>query len=317
MRMRLIAVAVLLLTALAAAQTAPQKTMAITLDDLPKAVVGGDMDKGDINDVRATIWQLTGDLRGTPVLGFVNERKLFVPGELDARLAVLQMWLADGHELGNHTFSHLDFQTTPLAVFEADILHGEALTGDLLRRAGQTERYFRFPYNHTGATQQDKEALEQFLRAHGYTVAPFTIQHDDYIFNDVYTRARRSWNSELQEKVRAAYLAHLDTALDFCERVTNQLFGHQIPQVLLIHANDLNADAISDMLARLRQRGYKFITLEEALRDPAYQTQDEYVGPYGISWLQRWAVNKGVTVDKNEPDPPAWVLELYNAAHKK
>ncbi len=317
MRIRF-AVTLLLLfvAAIAAAQTWQHK-IAITVDDLPKAVVGDDLAPGDLNDVRATIWQLSGDLRGTPAVGFVNEKKLFVPGELDSRMAVLQMWLDDGHELGNHTFSHLDFQTTPLPAFEADILHGEVLTGELLRRAGAKERYFRFPYNHTGATRQDKEALEQFLRAHGYTEAPFTIQHDDYIFNDVYTRARKSWNSALQERVRAAYLTHLDIALDYCERITRDVFARDIPQVLLIHANDLNADAIGDILERLRKRGYTFISLEEALRDPAYQSKDDYVGPYGISWIQRWAVTKGVAIDKHEPDPPQWILDLYNAAQKK
>ncbi len=314
--MRFAVLGLLLVSVLVVGQT-PQRKMAITVDDLPKAVVGGDLLPGDLNDVRATIWQLSGDLRGTPAIGFVNEKKLLVPGELDQRMAVLQMWLDDGHELGNHTFSHMDFETSPLAAFEADILHGEVLTSELLRRTGAKERYFRFPYNHTGATKQDKEALEQFLHEHGYTEAPITIQHDDYIFNDVYTRARKTWNSDLQNKVRAAYLAHLDAALDYCERVTRELFGRDIPQIFLIHANDLNADAVGDMLTRLRQRGYTFITLEEALRDPAYQTRDDYVGPYGVSWLQRWAVTKGVAIDKNEPDPPKWVLDLYNEAHKK
>ncbi len=315
--MRFCAIGILLWAAFAAAQAPPQRTIAITMDDLPKAVVGGDQEKGDINDVRATVWQLTGDLRGTPVVGFVNEIKLFVPGELDARLAVLKMWLDDGHELGNHTFSHPDFKNTPLADFEADILHGEVLTGDLLRRAGLKERYFRFPYNDSGATKQDKEAAAAFLQEHGYIITPFTVADEDWIFNDVYVRARRSWDSALQEKVRTAYLAHLGAALDFAERTARTVFGRDIPQVLLIHANDLNADAMSDLLARLRQRGYAFITLEEALRDPAYQTKDDYVGPYGMSWLRRWAITKGVTIDQREPDPPQWIMDLYKPSQQK
>ncbi len=298
----------------APAQTpSPQRRIAITVDDLPKAVMGGDLSSGDLNDVRATMWQLSGDLRGIPAMGFVNEGKLYVPGELEARMAVLQMWLDDGHGLGNHTFSHLDAKDTPLLRFEDDILHGEVLTRELLRRAGRREQFFRFPYNDTGGTRENRDRLEQFLRERGYIVTPFTIQHDDYIFNDVYVRARRSWNSELQERVRAAYLAHLDTALDYGERTTRELFGHDITHILLIHANDLNADAIGDMLQKLRKRGYTFVSPEEALRDPAYQSKDDYAGPYGVSWIQRWAISKGVAIDKNEPDPPKWVMDLYNA----
>jgi peptidoglycan/xylan/chitin deacetylase (PgdA/CDA1 family) len=300
--------------ALAQAAPAPRK-IAITMDDLPKAVVG-QSEFGDISDVRATVWQLSGDLAGVPVIGFVNEQKLYAPGQLDERMDVLRMWLARGHELGNHTFSHLDFQTTPLGRFEDDTIHGEVVTRQLMREQGRDEQFFRFPYNHTGPTKDAKEAFARFLAERGYRVAPFTVQHDDYIFNDVYVRARRSWNSALQERVRAAYLDHLDTALDYYERITRDLFGHDIPQILLIHANDLNADAIGDMLHKLRQRGYTFVSLDEALRDPAYQSKDDYVGPYGISWIQRWARTKGVKIDANEPDPPKWILDLYKQAQK-
>lgn len=300
-----------------ATQPAPQRKIAITMDDLPKVVVGGPSEFGDINDVRATVWQLSGDLSGIPVIGFVNESKLYAPGGLEQRIEVLNMWLNRGLDLGNHTFSHLDFQTTPLARYEDDIIHGEVVTSHLLGQRGRKERFFRYPYNHTGATREAKEGLEAFLRERGYAIAPFTIQHDDYIFNDVYVRARRSWNSELQKRVLSAYLDHLDTAFNYYERITRDLFGRDIPQIFLIHANDLNADAIGDMLNRLRKRGYSFVSLEEALRDPAYQSKDNYVGPYGISSIQRWAITKGVTIDRNEPDPPKWILDLYNEAHKQ
>ncbi len=294
-------------------QATPQRKLALTIDDLPKVVIGASAPFGDINDVRATLWQISGDLRGVPAIGFVNESKLYVPGEFDQRVDVLKMWLKDGHELGNHTFSHIDLQDSPLARYEDDVIRGSVVTNNLLTTSGNKERFFRFPYNHTGPNRETKEAFEKFLAEHRYSVAAYTVQHDDYIFNEVYVRARRNWNSELQERIRAAYLDHLDTAFAYFEGQARALFGREIPQVLLIHANDLNADAIGDMLERLRKRGYSFISLEEALRDPAYQSKDDYVGPYGISWLQRWAISKGLPRDKNEPDPPKWVLDLYNA----
>ncbi len=316
MRMRWLVVILTAASAVWGQGQAPQRKVALTIDDLPKVVIGASAPFGDINDVRATIWQLSSDLRGIPAIGFINESRLYVPGELDQRVDVLKMWLNDGHQLGNHTFSHLDFQGTPLARFEDDVIRGSVVTGDLLRARGEKERFFRFPYNHTGPAREAKEAFEKFLAERGYAIAVYTVQHDDYIFNEVYVRARRSWNSDLQERVRAAYLDHLDTAFNYFEAQSRALFGREIPQVFLIHANDLNADAIGDMLDRLRKRGYSFISLEEALRDPAYQSKDDYVGPYGISWLHRWAVSKGLPRDQNEPDPPKWVLDLYNEAHK-
>ncbi len=306
---------VLLLSPGALAQSPTGRKVAITLDDLPKVVLDGGA--GDINDIRATLWQLSGDLAGIPAIGFVNESKLDVAGEMDQRIGVLKMWLGRGLQLGNHSYSHLDLQQTPLARFEDDVIRGDVMTSELLRQSGQEERFFRYPYNHTGPTREVRDAFQQFLRGRGYAIAPYTVQHDDYIFNEVYLRARRAWNSALQERVRTAYLDHLDTAFAYFEEQSRKLFGREIPQIFLIHANDLNADSISDMLERLRKRGYTFISLAEALRDPAYQSKDDYVGPYGISWLTRWALSRGLPRDTNEPDPPKWVLDLYNEAHKK
>ena len=38
-----------------------------------------------------------------PSIGFVNESKLYVRGEIDERTAILDEWLEKGHLLGNHT----------------------------------------------------------------------------------------------------------------------------------------------------------------------------------------------------------------------
>ena len=62
---------------------------------------------------RLTSPRMTAKLLGTlrdqkiPVVGFVNEKKLYKPGEVDERIKALQMWLDYGFELGNHTFSHV------------------------------------------------------------------------------------------------------------------------------------------------------------------------------------------------------------------
>jgi peptidoglycan/xylan/chitin deacetylase (PgdA/CDA1 family) len=171
-------------------------------------------------------------------------------------------------------------------------------------------RFFRYPYNSTGPTKEAKEAVQAFLSARGYRVAPFTVEHADYAFDKVWVRARRSGDGELERRTAAAYLDHLDTQLGFFEKLSLETFGREIPQVLLIHVNEINAAHLDAMLTRIEARGYRFVTLEEAMRDPAYATPDEYVGAWGISWLHRWTVSLGLPVRlRDEPDPPSWVLE--------
>ena len=67
-----------------------------------------------------------------------------------------------------------------------------------------------------------------------------------------------------------------------------------------------------------RRRGHEFVTLDEAIGDPAYTTADRYAGPAGTSWLFRWDATQAETsgsrkVDwRAEPEPQAWVRELFD-----
>ena len=101
------------------------------------------------------------------------------------------MWLDAGFELGNHSYSHPDFHTTPLESFEADVLKGEAVLRPLLKSRGMEPRFFRHPFLHTGRDLETRARFEQFLADHGYRVAPVTIDNDEYIFAAAYTIAHR------------------------------------------------------------------------------------------------------------------------------
>jgi len=298
------------------AQAPPSRQLALTIDDVPGAFPGGS--NGDINELRAITWRMLEPLRShkVPAIAFVNEAKLYVPGELDTRIDELRKWRDAGIELGNHGYSHLRFQDAPLSVYEDDAIQGEVITSRLLGEKNEKERFYRYPFNSTGPTREARDAFQQFLHDRGYSIAPFTIEHADYIFNEVYVHAHQSRDSELTQRVRKAYLDHLDVVFDYFEGLSQQMFGRNISQILLIHANDLNSDVLDDMLTDLEKRGYKFVSLQQALEDPAYQSKDDYVGPLGISWLDRWKVARGMKLHiEAEPDPPKWILETYGKLH--
>jgi len=83
---------------------------------------------------------------------------------------------------------------------------------------------------------------------------------------------------------------------------------------LIIHANDITADTLDEMLRRFAERGYKFVTLDNVMSDPAYQTKDTMVTKFGPTWLWRWNKSKGMDLDfAGDPDPPKWVMDLYNS----
>jgi len=292
------------------AASRPSRTVAITIDDVP---LGGGRWSG--NGPEAVVRINEGILealvdRRAPAIGFVTESRVHVRGEIDARIGILRSWSDAGMELGNHGYSHLSFQTTPLEAFQDDVIHGEVATWAVMERRPV---FFRFPFNHTGPTAEAKASMRSFLAARGYTVAPFTVEHADYVFNAVYSTARQAGDEEAMRRILDAYLQQLDTAFAYAEELSDDLFGREIPQVFLIHANEINASAMGGMLDRLEQRGYSFVTLEHALEDDAYRSSDEYVGRWGISWFHRWTISRNLPMRRDEPDPPREILDAYRA----
>ena len=96
---------------------------------------------------------------------------------------------------------------------------------------------------------------------------------------------------------------------DYAEKAAVEVFGRDIPQILLIHCNELNAISLRASIARMRARGYQFITLEEAMKDAAYQTPDAFAGPGG-SWLSRTAATLGRMISATNARVPDWVGAL-------
>ena len=301
---------VVLLAAPALAAEPSGKQMAVTIDDLPVNSIRKDL---------ATHREITGRLleaisrAGLPAIGFVNENKLLTNGKLDPeRIALLERWLAADIELGNHSYSHPDLHRVELEEFKADVLRGETVLRELLQAQDSKLRYFRHPYLHTGRDLETKRALEEFLEERGYRVAPVTVDNSEWIFARAYDLTHDRGDRERMQKIARAYLDYMDAKVAFFEAQAEQLFGRPIRHVLLLHANRLNADHLGALVERLRSAGYAFISLDAALEDPAYRSEDRYTGRGGISWLHRWALTRDVdrSFFKGEPVTPEFVLRL-------
>ncbi len=304
-------ITILLMSVSVSAQTNnPSRRMAVTFDDLPYVAV----EQQDLPSAQRATKEILRVLQThrVPVVAFVNEGNLLVVGEVDARIALLQQWVDAGMILGNHTYSHPDFNTLTIQQFQDEIIKGEVITRRLMQSRQPYQLYFRHPQTHTGDTQAKKEAIENFLAARGYKVTPHTIDNVDFIFNDCYVRALRNKDAAMAKRLRETYLNFTIAVTEFAERISQQIFGREITQTLLLHANDINADCLDEMLRRFAARGYRFVTLDEAMSDPAYQTKDTYVGKYGPTWLWRWMKSKGMEVSfKDDPEPPEWIMDLF------
>ena len=290
--------------------------IAITIDDLPK-VVPPPARAEDTNQIYLSLVRIITALRAhqAPATGFVVGKNV-EGGDTAARTAMLRRWLNAGLTLGNHSYSHPNLCESSGNSFALDVVRGDAvlrkITGAL---PGPT--YFRLPYLCTGRSRVEKQDFAAFLEQHGWTNAPVTIATGDYMFNELYLVARARSDLALQRRVRAEYVARVGALLDYFAQQSQQLFGREIPQILLIHSNDLNVDCLDDVLRLIEQRGYRFVTLDEALADPAYRTPDDYIGTLGISWLHRWKVALGKPFDySTEPRIPGWLVYEVEKLHE-
>jgi peptidoglycan/xylan/chitin deacetylase (PgdA/CDA1 family) len=290
----------MVLTALVCiACVAQEKRVALTFDDLPFAGRATAQQAPGIN--RAILHALRE--HHAPAIGFViGGRAMELPES--TRRAILQMWTVGGFDLGNHTYSHLDLEEITVADFERDLAMGQAVIAPFAPKT----RYLRFPYNHAGETKVKHDAVATLLRAGGYRVAACTIDTTDYEFAGVYARALDAGDTATAERAKQDYLSYTATEIDYYAGLTTKVFGREVPQVMLLHASRLNADAIERILQLFEQRNYRFVTLDDAESDPAYRTPDTFISQYGPMWGYRWASELGVKVDgRRESDPPKWI----------
>lgn len=289
----------------------PGRLISLTFDDLPAQRAQALAPERVDEILPALIRTLSeGEI---PAIGFVNEVKLLVDERVDSgRVGLLEQWLDAGLELGNHSFSHPDLHRTPLADYLDDVARGEAVTRSLAEARSMPYRYFRHPMLHTGTDLETKRAVERFLADRDLAIAPVTIDNSEWIFGRAYDEALDRGDSSLQDRVGAAYVDYMEAMTAYYEGQSRALFEREIPQILLLHANTLNAHHLEALVERLGGRGYAFVSLDAALTDPAYDSADTYTGPGGITWLHRWALTRDVdrSIFAGEPTTPDWVQEL-------
>lgn len=287
----------------------PQRTVAVTVDDLPATLY----QPGQRCEAEAFV-ELTERLtrvlatHGAEVTGFVVESRICDDLRPALLSDLLAKWLDAGHDLGNHTFSHRNFAQEPLEEFEADVVRGETTATLVLESRGKSLRYFRYPFLERGPDPDKRDAFERFLAGRGYAVAPVTVDNEDWRYARAYDLALGRGDSAFARRLGEDYLRHMDASFEFAESLSRDVVGREVPQILLLHASRLNADYFGDLAALVRERGYEFVSLHEAMRDSVYARPNPDARSEGDSWLQRLRVGMG-EAPRPEPRAPGWVSE--------
>jgi peptidoglycan/xylan/chitin deacetylase (PgdA/CDA1 family) len=270
----------LCITAACNAQTpAPHPLqIAFTFDDLP---AHGPLPPGENRPepVRSILATLKAE-NMPPVYGFVNG---FRVAEYPYQLHILQAWIASGNPLGSHTWSHLSLDDNSAKKFIANIAENEPI----LRKVNPAGdwHWFRYPFLDEGNTLAKRVAVRDYLSAHHYKVAEVTMDFEDYLWNEPYARCIAKHDTAAVDSLEHTYLSVADEYIGVFRTLSQQLYGHDIPYVLLLHVGAFDAHMLPRLIALFRERGFTFITLPQAASDPAYGF-DPNIGYPGGGTLQ-------------------------------
>jgi len=272
----LLALSCVLLAAFARAEP-----VAITFDDLPLngPLAPGMTRAGIVKDVLAVLREH----RIPEVYGFINAGKL--EGDVDGAEA-LRLWVAGGQRVGNHTYLHTDLTRTTLEPFQQDIRQNEPALA--LLEPTDAWRWFRYPFLHEGDTLDKRRAIRAYLQGRSYRIAQVTLDYEDYLWNGAYARCAAKGDSKAIEQLRSSYLSVAAQYLDADREMAKTVFGREINHVLLLHLGAFSSTILPDLFDLLRQKGFTFVTLDEAQRDAIYTSDPDAPSPRGGTLLEQW-----------------------------
>lgn len=290
---------VMLLSALVALFAPPafaEKRVALSFDDIPRQ-------KGAFLTPEERSERIIAALREgavEQVVFFVNPGRLATPDGLNGE-AHVAAYVAAGHVIANHTFSHPQLSKTTAEAYLADIDRAAAW---LAGRDG-VRPWFRFPYLDEGAGDKAKrDAIRAGLKARGLANGYVTADGSDWHLEHLTLRAKAQGLAMDENQLRRLYVASQISALDYHDALARDTIGRSPAHVLLLHETDLAALFLPDLIAEMRKRGWQIVTADEAYRDPIATAEPDV--PYA------WGTLTGAMAwERGVPPPlsPLWMTK--------
>jgi metallo-beta-lactamase class B len=245
--------------------------LAITIDDLPYV---GPADSAA--DRTLAIERIVRAAReaGAPITGFATCRRIAEDG------SDLRLWSEAGVPIENHSSEHRAIDDLGLDAWRADLVRCQERITEI---TGRAPAYYRYPFLRTGRDPALRDASLAALGELGLSPAPVSIDTSDWALAAPYVAATADERAHLTR----VYVEHVRAAARRYRARAAALGRPRAAHVLLLHANAPLADGLGAILAMLREEGFSFVPLAEALADPIYREPDLYAGGIGMSWLYR------------------------------
>ena len=219
-----------------------------------------------------------------------NKAALFVIGRnIDSAEGkeLLAPWDKAGHMIGNHTYSHRNYNAPEanVAAYQEDILRAEVL----LKEFPRFKKYFRFPMLKEGDTVAKRDAMRSFLAQHGYRNGHVTIDNSDWAIDQRLTARLKKDPAADVKPYRDFYLEHVWERASYYDSLARRVEGRPIKHTVLVHFNLLNGLFLGDLIGMFKAKGWHLIDAEEAFTDRVFASNPKVV-PAGESLV--WSLAK-------------------------
>lgn len=281
-RMRILAVLAVLAAAFLPGRAAEAlRPVLVTIDDLP--MQGPAADAPERERVTRALLDLLAK-HNIKAVGFVIWGNVRSPQDE----ALLELWLRAGHELGSHSYSHPNLTHSALADYVADLQRArDGLAAFLDQRGAKPPRFFRYPMLNEGDTQEKLEGVRNALASMSLRNLPVTIDTQDWSFAEPWVSARRAADRKALARLADEYHRALRLSVQYHERHSEALFKRVVPQVLLLHANEIGSAEWDSLFRWLEQMGHRFASADEVLADPVFASEPAFVYRQGVSLWDR------------------------------
>lgn len=283
------------------AHGAPHPQMAITIDDLPvHAPYPPEVTPLQVNR------QMIAALKRAhvPVTAFVNGVNVNDPDTSEA----LHEWRSAGFVLGNHSWSHPHLSELTMPQFEQELTMNEPVLAKL--GASSDWRWFRYPFLDEGRDEVQRAAARQVLANRGYRVAAVTMSFSDWAFTPAWARCNAKSDQAAVRRLERLYVQSARENVAIARKTAHLLYGRDISYVLLMHVSAMSAYMIPQVVHLYRSAGFRFVSLPQAERDPAYAGYTDLRLPAPLADWKR-AQERHVTLP-SAPDHSAELNSICN-----
>lgn len=195
----------------------------------------------------------------------------FISGHY-ADMSLLRRWVAGGNVVGNLTFSRRRIKNNAPQAFIEDAARGEQFLAPLHKESKSAKKYFRFPFLKTSHDPATRDQIEAYLETNQYTDVPATIEVPTDAFSEIYCAALARGDNTCANLTKEHFKKLLLDSTLKARSIARRRAGGEVKHILMLKTGQFLCDNLGEILAWYKSLGVKFITVDEALTDPAYST---------------------------------------------